>query len=129
MDRKPAQRFEDLVFWQKSHALTLFVYKTTKAFPKEELFGLSAQMRKAAVSVPANIAEGFSKTGRSDKARFMNMAQASLEELRYYFILATDLDYLKLEFDFAELNSIAGMLGAYVRTLRAPSSELPAPSS
>ena len=121
MDRPPAQRFEDLVFWQKSHALALVVYKVTKRFPKEELFGLSAQMRKAAVSVPANIAEGFSKTGRSDKARFMNIAQASLEELRYYFILARDLAYLNTDFDFGEVDAVAAMLGAYVRTLRAPS--------
>ena len=122
MDRKPAQRFEDLLMWKKSHALVLVVYRITKSFPKEELFGLSAQMRKAAVSVPANIAEGFSKTGRSDKARFMNIAQASLEELRYYFILARDLAYVKTDVDFADVNAIAGMLGAYVRTLRASSS-------
>jgi len=122
MDRKPAQRFEDLLMWKKSHALVLVVYRITKSFPKEELFGLSAQMRKAAVSVPANIAEGFSKTGRSDKARFMNIAQASLEELRYYFILARDLAYVKTDVDFADVNAIAAMLGAYVRTLRAPSS-------
>jgi four helix bundle protein len=63
-------------------------------FPKHEMFGLSAQMRRAAVSVAANIAEGFSKRGRSDKARFMNIAQGSLEELRYYFILARDLEYV-----------------------------------
>ena len=122
MDRKPAQRFEDLLMWKKSHALVLVVYRITKSFPKEELFGLSAQMRKAAVSVPANIAEGFSKTGRSDKARFMNIAQASLEELRYYFILARDLAYVKTDVDFADVNAIAAMLGAYVRTLRASSS-------
>ena len=61
MDREPAKRFEDLIVWQKSHALTLRVYKLTKAYPKEELFGLTSQMRRAAVSVPANIAEGFSK--------------------------------------------------------------------
>jgi four helix bundle protein len=95
MARQPAQRFEDLVFWQLSHALTLRIYRLTKTFPKEELFGLTSQMRRAAISVPANIAEGFSKRGRSDKARFMNTAQASLEEVRYYFILARDLGYLK----------------------------------
>jgi four helix bundle protein len=74
MDRQPAQRFQDLIVWQKSHALTLRVYKLTKKFPREELFGLSAQMRRAAVSIAANIAEGFSKRGRSDKARYMNVA-------------------------------------------------------
>ena len=75
MDREPARRFEDLTVWQKSHALTLRVYQVTTGFPREELFGLSAQMRRAAVSVPANIAEGFSKRGRPDKARYMNIAK------------------------------------------------------
>ena len=122
MSRTPAQRFEDLLFWQKSHALTLRVYKLTAVFPKHETFGLSSQMRRAAVSVPANIAEGFSRRGRSDKARFLNTAQSSLEELRYYFILAKDLDYLSKDVSFGEIDDIARMLGSYVATLRSPNS-------
>jgi four helix bundle protein len=124
MDRGPARRFEDLVFRQKSHALTLRVYKCTTSFPKPEILGLSAQMRRAAVSVAANIAEGFSKRGRADKARFMNTAQASLEELRYYFILARDLEYLPRDFAWEDLDDVARLLGAYTRTLLvlAPSS-------
>ena len=94
MARTPAESFQDLVVCQKSHALTLRVYKLTTKFPKEELFGLTAQMRRAAVSVPADIAEGFSKRGPADKARLMNVSQASLEELRYYFILGRDLGYM-----------------------------------
>ena len=125
MNRPPAQRFEDLIVWQKSHALTLRVYRTTRSFPKEELFGLSAQMRRAAVSVPANIAEGFSKRGRADKARYLNTAQASLEELRYYFILALDLSYLEGQ-QWHDLDEVARMLGAYSRTVRTSAS---APSS
>lgn len=121
MNRPPAQRFEDLIVWQKSHALTLRVYRTTRSFPKEELFGLSAQMRRAAVSVPANIAEGFSKRGRADKARYLNTAQASLEELRYYFILARDLSYLTDQ-HWNDLDEVARMLGAYARTVRLPPS-------
>jgi len=117
MNRPPAQRFEDLIVWQKSHALTLRVYRTTRSFPKEELFGLSAQMRRAAVSVPANIAEGFSRRGRADKARYLNTAQASLEELRYYFILALDLSYLEDQ-QWHDLDEVARMLGAYSRTVR-----------
>jgi hypothetical protein len=66
----------------------------TSAFPKSETYGLAAQARRAAVSVPANIAEGFKKRGRLDKARFMNIAQGSLEESRYYLILARDLGYV-----------------------------------
>lgn len=91
--RPPARTFEDLVVWQKSHAVTLTVYRTTADFPKHELYGLTAQMRRAAVSVAANIAEGFKRRSRTDKARVMNIAQGSLEELRYYFILARDLEY------------------------------------
>ena len=122
MDRGPARRFEDLVFWQKSHALTLRVYRCTTSFPKHEIFGLSAQMRRAAVSVAANIAEGFSKRGRADKARFMNTAHGSLEELRYYFILARDLEYLPHDSAGPDLDEVARLLGAYTRTLLAPSS-------
>jgi four helix bundle protein len=122
VDRKPAQRFEDLIFWQKSYALTLRVYKLTTAFPKHEVFGLSAQMRRAAVSVAANIAEGFPKRGRSDKARFMNIAQGSLEELRYYFILARDLEYVSRDSLWEDVDDVARLLGASARTLLAPSS-------
>jgi four helix bundle protein len=129
MDRRPAQKFQDLLVWQKSHALALRVYRTTATFPKQEVFGLTAQMRRAVVSVAANIAEGFSKRGRSDKARFMNMSQGSLEELRYYTILARDLEYLPPNTQWSDIDDIARLLGAYVRTLLTPSSQLPAPSS
>ena len=117
----PAQSFEDLIVWQKSHQLTLRVYGITAAFPKFELYGLAAQMRRAAVSVPANIAEGFKKRGRPDKARIMNIAQASLEELRYYFLLARDLGYLK-DIERERVEEVARLLGAYTRTLLSPTS-------
>ena len=120
MDREPARQFEDLVVWQKSHALTLRVYKVTKQFPREELFGLTAQMRRAAMSIGANIAEGFSKRARSDKARYMNVAQGSLEELRYYFILARDLTYLAKDATWTDIDDVARLLGAYARTLLGP---------
>jgi four helix bundle protein len=116
MDREPARTFEDLVIWQKSHAVTLTVYRTTAAFPKHELYGLTSQMRRAAVSVAANIAEGFKRRSRIDKARVMNIAQGSLEELRYYFILARDLDYWK-EPRFSDVDEVGRMLGAYIRSL------------
>ena len=125
MVREPARRFEDLVVWQKSHTLTLRVYGLTKLFPREELFGLTAQMRRAAISVAANIAEGFTKRGRSDKARYMNVAQGSLEELRYYFILARDLTYVSADVEWPEIDEVGRMLGAYIRTMR----QLPAPNS
>jgi four helix bundle protein len=122
VDREPARRFEDLVVWQKSHALTLRVYKMTKSFPREEQFGLVSQMRRASVSVAANVAEGFSKRGRSDKARYMNVAQGSLEELRYYVILARDLTYLPADAGWSDIDEVARLLGAYTRALLAPHS-------
>ena len=91
--KTPARTFQDLVVWRKAHELVLAVYSFTAAFPKEETYGLALQMRRAAVSVPANIAEGFRRRGKADKARYMNMAEASLEESRYYLILAQDLGY------------------------------------
>ena len=71
----------------------LAVYRLSRTFPRSETYGLSSQFRRAAVSVAANVAEGFRKRGKADKLRFLNIAQGSLEELRYYLILARDLDY------------------------------------
>ena len=92
---QPAKSFEDLIVWQKAHQFVLNVYKLTTSFPKHELYGLVSQMRRAAVSIPANIVEGFRKSTKPDKARFYNIAQASLEEIRYYLILSRDLGYIK----------------------------------
>lgn len=89
--------FEELLAWQKAHEFVLTVYRTTKQFPKEELFGLTSQFRRAAVSIAANIAEGYRKTGIADKLRLMNIAQGSLEECRYYVILAKDIEYITLQ--------------------------------
>lgn len=91
--RPPAQTFEDLFVWQKAHEFVLSVYSLTERFPKTEIFGLTSQLRRAAVSIAANIAEGFKKRGRADKLRFMNISQGSLEECRYYLILCRDLGY------------------------------------
>jgi four helix bundle protein len=88
------ERFEDLEAWRQAHQLVLAVYRATASFPQHEKFGLTSQMRRAAVSVPANIAEGFKRRSKRDKVHFYNMAQGSLEELRYYWILARDLKYI-----------------------------------
>ena len=89
----PTRRFEDLEVWRKAHALALLIYRSTGGFPAEERFGLTSQMRRAAVSVAANIAEGAKKRTSRDQLRFYNIAQGSLEELRYYLMLSADLGY------------------------------------
>ena len=86
--------FRELDVWQRAHELVLAVYRATAEFPREERFGLISQMRRAAVSVPANIAEGFKRRGQGDKARFYNYSESSLEEVKYYFILSQDLGYI-----------------------------------
>ena len=85
--------FRDLLVWQKAHELVLSIYRLTKGFPPEERFGLIPQLRRAVVSVAANIAEGFVRKGKLDKLHFYNMAKGSLEECKYYLILAQDLGY------------------------------------
>ena len=91
--------------WQEAHKITLVVYKLTKSFPQEELFGLSSQFRRAIVSVSANIAEGYKKRGSADKLRFINISQGSLEECRYYIILSKDLGYIS-ELEKSELEKM-----------------------
>ncbi len=112
------ERFEELDVWQAAHRLVLDVYRITSTLPSLERFELSSQMRRAAVSVPANIAEGFKRRGRPDKVHFYNMAQGSLEELRYYFILCRDLGY-KIEYNaVAEQADQAGrMLNGLIRSV------------
>jgi four helix bundle protein len=117
MARPAAQTFKDLLVWQKSHALVLEVYKLTRSFPREELFGLTSQMRRAAVSIPANIAEGFKRRGKPDKARQMNIAQGSLEELQYYFVLSADLKYLPPDVVGDRANEVGRMLTAYTQQI------------
>ena len=110
--------FTQLIVWQKAHQFTLEVYKYTKSFPKEELFGLTSQFRRAAVSVAANISEGYAKKGKADKARYYNISQGSLEECRYYLILAKDLGYGN-NAELRELaNEVARLLYSYTSALK-----------
>src|SRR5258706_10320375 len=110
--------FEDLIVWQKAHAFVLRVYQLTARFPKEELFGLTSQLRRAAVSIPANIAEGFKKLGKPDKLRFYNTSQGSLEECRYYLMLARDLKYGDTQDMLRQIDEVSRLLEAYMRSLR-----------
>jgi four helix bundle protein len=120
--RPPARSFRDLQVWQKAHELVLAVYRFTESFPEREKFGLSHQMRRAAVSVPANIAEGFGKRSKAEKARFLNIAEGSLEECRYYLILAQDLGYGQTEPMMVTLEEASRLLNAYARALLASGS-------
>jgi four helix bundle protein len=120
--RAAARTFRDLLVWRKAHELVLAVYGFTAGFPRNETYGLAVQMRRAAVSIPANIAEGFRRRGRVDKARFMNLAEGSLEECRYYLILAQDLGYGDTAKLAGALEEVSRMLGAYAAAILTPGS-------
>ena len=113
MSREPARTFQDLIVWQKAHQFVLAVYRFIDNFPRQETYGLTSQLRRAAVSIPANIAEGFKKQGRADKARFMNIAQGSIEECRYYLILAKDLGYGDSNPLASRIEEVSKLLGGY----------------
>lgn len=120
--REPAKTFEDLLVWQKAHRFVLAVYALTQSFPRAEVYGLSSQFRRAAVSVAANIAEGFKKRGKADKLRFLNMAQGSLEETRYHLILVRDLDYGDVSERSVSLDEVSKLLEAYSQAILSPTS-------
>jgi len=118
--RDPAKTFADLAVWQKAHQFVLAVYRLSRTFPRSETYGVSSQIRRAAVSIAANIAEGFRKRGKADKLRFLNIAQGSLEESRYYLILVRDLEYgdvMELETLPAEVGKL---LEAYSQAILTP---------
>jgi four helix bundle protein len=117
ISREPAKSFEDLLVWQKAHLFVLTIYRLTNAFPKHEIFGLTSQFRRSAVSIPANIAEGFRRRGKSDKARFFNIAQASLEECRYYLILTRDLEYADAKEAIRLIQEVSKLLVAYSKNI------------
>jgi four helix bundle protein len=116
------KNFRSLQVWQKSHQLVLDVYAATRGFPKEELFGLTSQIRRAAASVPANIAEGCGREGDAELKRFINIAFGSASELEYHLILAHDLGYIDKEKYGAlslQTEEVKRMLAALIRTLKA----------
>ena len=114
-----AKSFEDLIVWQKAHAFVLEVYKMTEAYLKHEQFGLTNKLRRAAISIPANIAEGFRRSGTADKARFFNIAQASAEECRYFLILSNEPHYPTSDDAMSLLKETGKLLNTYhARLLR-----------
>ncbi|MBE7473303.1 MAG: four helix bundle protein [Anaerolineae bacterium] len=113
-----AVHFQQLEVWQEAHRLVLMVYRVTKEFPGEERFGLVSQMRRAAVSIPANIAEGFKRRGLPEKIRFYNIAEGSLEELKYFFILSKDLDCINSNQDLmAQAETVGRLLNGLIASI------------
>ena len=108
------QSFKQLLIWEKAHEFVLSVYKYTNSFPKTELYALTSQFKRAAISIAANIAGGYKKKGKADKARLMNIAQGSIEECQYYLILAKDLGYGENSFLINLLDEISKMLQSYI---------------
>ncbi|MGD1699950.1 four helix bundle protein [Dapis sp. BLCC M229] len=117
MKRESAKSFQDLIVWQKAHQLVLEVYRFSSNFPKTETYSLTSQLRRASVSVPGNIAEGFRKKGLADKIRFLNIAQGSLEESRYYLILANDLEYGDASELLLNLEEVSKLLDSYLAAI------------
>lgn len=115
-----SRTYTEVEAWRLAHQFNLSVYKATRSFPKEELYGLTSQFRRASLSIPANITEGYKKIGKSDKLRFFNIAQGSIEECRYYILLSYDLGYYDQEtFESLdkELNHASRILNSYCRSI------------
>ena len=119
MSNPKAHRFTDLIVWQKAHAFVLEAYRLTQHFPNCEIYGLTSQLRRASVSIPANIAEGFRRPGKADKCRFLDISHSSLEECRYYLILSQDLNYAQTAIMQDQLEEVSRLLTAYKRAIKA----------
>jgi four helix bundle protein len=116
--------FKDLKVWEKAHRLTLAAYKATSTFPQHELFGLTSQLRRASVSIPANIAEGCGRSGSPELARFLRIAFGSASELEYHIILSADLCYLNKsnsEHLIKQVTEVKRMLTSLIQKLTADS--------
>ncbi len=123
------QDFRKLKVWEKSHQLTLAIYRTTERFPTSELYGLTSQLRRSCASIPANIAEGCCRTGDIEFGRFLQIAVASASEAEYHLLLARDLGYLShqhYELLNKDINEVKQMLISFLKKLKAKREELTA---
>ncbi|HSY91615.1 MAG TPA: four helix bundle protein [Candidatus Binatus sp.] len=124
MKEADVQDFRNLKVWEKAHALTLDVYQVSRSFPREEMYGLTSQMRRASASIGANIAEGVCRRGDVDFARFLQIAAGSASEVQYHLLLARDLELLKSQ-DYQRLSDeaveVKRMLASLMQKLRADS--------
>ncbi len=109
--------FRELKVWQKAHRLTLKIYEITRDFPSDERFSLISQIRRSSISIPANIVEGFKRRSNKEYAHFLNVAEASLEETKYFLILAKDLKYME-DNAYVELMNLSEEIGKMLYTLR-----------
>lgn len=112
-----AKSFRDLVVWQKAHAFVLEVYRASEAFPSSERYGITSQLRRAAVSVAANIVEGFRKRGPADKVRYFNIAQGSADECLYFLVLIHDLKFTDTTALQQSLEEVLRLLHAYMSAI------------
>jgi four helix bundle protein len=113
--------FNKLKIWEKSHQLTLEIYKITYNFPKEELFGLTSQIRRSSFSIPANIAEGCGRSSDVDFSRFLYISMGSANETEYLIMLCTDLEYIELDKSqelLLKIQEIKKMLSSFINTLK-----------
>lgn len=114
-------RFEDIIAWQKARIFINHVYSITKTFPQEERYGLTSQFQRAAVSVAANIAEGYKRMGKDDKLRFYNYSQGSLEECRCYIYLSNDFNYItsdEAQIMINEIEETSKVLNSYINSIK-----------
>ncbi len=112
-----AKSFRDLIVWQKAHAFVLEIYRVSEAFPSTERYGITSQLRRAAVSIAANVVEGFSKRGPADKLRYFNIAQGSADESLYYLVLVQDLKLADTAALQRLLDEVSRLLQAYMNAM------------
>ncbi len=113
--------YKRLKVWEKAHGLALAVYQVSRSFPKQEMYGLTSQVRRCAVSIPANIAEGYGRSGDAELLRYLHIAQGSSSELSYHLLLTKDLEYISGEqFQYLEhdLSEVQKMLAAFINSIR-----------
>lgn len=127
--RKPSKSFRDLLVWQKAHALVLAIHKQSTQYPKEEIYGLTSQIRRSATSVAASIAEAFKKRSAADEIRIMNITQASLSETKYYLILIRDLDYANTKALEEQADEVGKILESYISSIRSKNVKVLNPNS
>lgn len=117
MSSNAAKSFRDLIVWQKAHAFVLEIYRLSESFPAAERYGITSQLRRAAVSIAANLVEGFRKRGPADKLRYFNISQGSADECLYFLILVHDLKFTETAQLQQQLEEVSRLLQAYMSAI------------